>query len=100
MHDGSGKKVVMEIKHMRSGNPFHDLANDRVKGMLLINGLIDKIGLDIEETEKYLRYQHRILAIKDIYHKLAGKLRSQLSHDKIIKLSDGSIKDIDLDFPY
>ncbi|MFC2032057.1 hypothetical protein ACFLUS_01610, partial [Chloroflexota bacterium] len=82
MSDGSGNKVIMEVKHIRSGNPFHNLANDRAKGLLLVNGLIDQIGLKIDETDKYLRYQHKILAIRNIYNVPARKLRKQLSSDR------------------
>ncbi len=96
MEDRKGSKIVIEVKHIRSGNPFHDLANDRAKGLLLINGLIDKTGLRIYETDKYLKYQHRILEIRNIYYKLVGKLRCQLSNNKITELSTGSIKEIDL----
>lgn len=96
MEDRKGNKIVIEVKHIRSGNPFHDLANDRAKGLLLINRLIDKIGLRIYETDKYLKYQHRILEIRNIHYKLAGKLRCQLSNNKITELSTGSIKEIDL----
>ncbi len=96
MEDRNGKKIVIEVKHVRSGNPFHDLANEKAKGLLLINELIDKIGLEIYETAKYLKYQHRILAIRNIYYILGPKLRQQLSGNKVIKLSDGSIMEIDL----
>lgn len=96
MSDRNGKKIVMEVKHIRSGNPFHDLASARARGLILINGLIGKIGSKVEETEKYLKYQHRILAIQHIYQLLAGKLRNQLSSEKIIQLSAGSIEYLDL----
>ena len=96
MEDRNSNEIVIEVKHVRSGDPFHDLANDRAKGLLLINELIDKIGLEIYETAKYLKYQHRILTIRNIYYRLDGILRQQLSSNKVIKLSNGSITEIDL----
>ncbi len=96
IEDSKGDKIVIEVKHLRTGNPFHDLANDRAKGLLLINELMNKIGLEIYETEKYLKYQHRILAIRNIYEELAGKLRHQFSSKEINELCADNIKEIDL----
>lgn len=94
--DRNGKIIVIEVKHIGSEYPFHDLANDRAKGLLLINGLMGKRGLEIDGTEKYSKYQHRILVIRYIYEKLVGKLRQQLSSKAINELCADNIKEIDL----
>jgi hypothetical protein len=96
MTNSNGKTTLMETKNKIGNNPFHTLANDRAKGLLLVNGLTSKIGLNIDETDKYLRYQHKILAIRNIYNILSVKMRNQLTHDVICQLADGKITYISL----